>query len=155
MILRTFRLHSMLFHTLPNHFPTGFFNYFNTRLSISPRNHSGDGLGMFRLSKYGTRTYIHLWAFYYGLPTPLRIYTFVMILNLFYFCFIYSILYILHTLIFKNTSSHFAHTVQNRSEKLSKFARTLTSSQQVVLRLDLTRSDSLSFALASCTLAFA
>ena len=39
-----------------------FFNYFNTRLSISPHNHSGDGLGMFWLSKYGVRTYIHLWA---------------------------------------------------------------------------------------------
>src|ERR1700676_1485463 len=35
-------------------------------------------------------------------------YTLVIILNLFYFRFIYSILYILHTLIFRNTSSHFA-----------------------------------------------
>src|SRR5882762_4084262 len=52
-----------------------------------------------------TYTFRHV---YYGLPTPLRIYTLVMILNLFYFHFIYSILYILHRLIFKNTSSHFA-----------------------------------------------
>ena len=99
----------------------------------------------------------HIFTFghvYYGLPTPLRIYIFVMILNLFYFRFIYSILYILHTLIFKNKFT-LRHTVQNRSEILSKFARTLASSQQVVLRLDSTRSDSLSFALASCTLAFA
>ena len=53
------------------------------------------------------RTYIfgHV---YYGLPPPLRIYTLVIILNLFYFRFIYSILYILHPLIIKNTSSHFA-----------------------------------------------
>jgi|SRR5882762_1498556 len=100
----------------------------------------------------------HIYTFghvYYGLPMPLRIYTFVMILNLFYFRFIYSILYILHTLIFKKKHKFtLRHTVQNRSEKLSKFARTLASSQQVVLRLDSTRSDSLSFALASCTLAF-
>ena len=92
---------------------------------------------------------------YYGPPTPLRIYTLVIILNLFYFRFIFSILYILHTLIFKNTSFILRLTVQNRSEILSKFARTLASSQQAVLRLDSTRSDSLSFALASCTLAFA
>jgi len=52
-----------------------------------------------------TYTFRHV---YYGLPTPLHIYTLVIILNLFYFCFIYSILYILHTLIFKNTSLHFA-----------------------------------------------
>jgi hypothetical protein len=51
-----------------------------------------------------TYTFGHVYS---GLPTPLRIYTLVIILNLFYFCFIYSILYILHTLTFKNTSSHF------------------------------------------------
>src|SRR5882762_1008134 len=52
-----------------------------------------------------TYTFGHV---YYGLLTPLHIYTLVIILNLFYFRFIYSILYILHTLIFKNKSSHFA-----------------------------------------------
>ena len=52
-----------------------------------------------------TYTFGHV---YYGPLTPLCISTLVIILNLFYFCFIYSILYILHTLIFKNTSSHFA-----------------------------------------------
>jgi len=52
-----------------------------------------------------TYTFGHV---YYGLPTPLHIYTLVIILNLFYFRFIYSILYILHTLIFKNKSLHFA-----------------------------------------------
>jgi len=45
---------------------------------------------------------------YYSSPMPLCIYTLVIILNLFYFCFIYSILYIFHTVIFRNTSSHFA-----------------------------------------------
>src|SRR5882762_6367659 len=45
---------------------------------------------------------------YYSPLMSLCIYTLVIILNLFYFHFIYSILYILHTLIFKNTSSHFA-----------------------------------------------
>src|SRR5882762_7587306 len=44
----------------------------------------------------------------YSPPMPLCIYTLVIILNLFYFRFIYSILYISHTLIFRNTSSHFA-----------------------------------------------
>jgi len=73
-----------------------------------------------------TYTFGHV---YYGLPTPLRIYTLVIILNLFYFCIIYSILYILHTLIFKNTSFTLRLTVQNRSEILSKFAWTLASSQ--------------------------
>jgi len=45
---------------------------------------------------------------HYSSPMHLRIYTLVIILNLFYFHFIYSILYILHTLIFRNKSSHFA-----------------------------------------------
>src|SRR5882762_4966029 len=51
-----------------------------------------------------TYTFRHV---YYGPPTPLHVYTLVIILNFFYFRVIYSILYILHTLIFKKTSSHF------------------------------------------------
>ena len=54
-----------------------------------------------------THTYT-LGHVYYSPLMSLCIYTLVIILNLFYFHFIYSILYILHTLIFKNTSSHFA-----------------------------------------------
>src|SRR5882762_6575239 len=61
MILPTFRLHSMLFHKFRT-ISDRLFNYFNTSLLISHRNHSGDGLGMSRLSKYGVRTYIHLRA---------------------------------------------------------------------------------------------
>src|SRR5882762_7220412 len=80
-----------------------------------------------------TYTFGHV---YYGLPTPLHIYTLVIILNLFYFCFIYSILYILHTLIFKN----------------NKFARTLTSSQLscfTLIRIARTRSCSHSLRIHS------
>src|SRR5882762_5819153 len=96
-----------------------------------------------------TYTFRHV---YYGLPMPLRIYTLVIILNLFYFHFIYSILYILHTLIFKNTSFTLRLTVQNRSEILSKFAQTLASSQPscfALIRLAWTRSCSHSLRIHS------
>jgi len=84
------------------------FNYFNTLLSVSPLNHSVDRLGMFRLSKYGVHTYIHLQAcLLWPSDAPPCLYP-CDYSSFFYFHFIYSILYILHTLIFRNTSSHFA-----------------------------------------------
>jgi len=81
---------------------------------------------MFRLSKYGVCAYIHLWAcLLQSSDAPPHLYP----CNLFYFCFIYSILYILHTLIFKNNKFTLGLTVQNHSEILSKFAWTLASLQ--------------------------
>src|SRR5882762_9149838 len=93
-----------------------------------------------------TYTFGHV---YYGLPTLLRIYTLVIILNLFYFRFIYSIYY---TTYFQKYKFTLRLTVQNRSEILSKFARTLASSQQLyfaLIRLARTRSCSHSLCVHS------
>src|SRR5882762_3448961 len=92
------------------------FNYFNTLLSVSSRNHSVNGLGMFRLSKYGVCTYIHLQAcLLRPSDAPLRLYPCDYSL-IFYFHFIYSILYILHTLtseIEVSTSPHSRESIRN------------------------------------------
>ena len=53
-------LHGVLHNSEP--FPTGYSIISNMCLSVPPRNHLGNGLGMFRLSKYGVHTYIHLRA---------------------------------------------------------------------------------------------
>src|ERR1700676_5146113 len=92
------------------------FIYFNTFLSISPRNRSVDGLGMFRLSKYGVRAYIHLpvcllWTC--DAPPPLYPCDYYLY---FYFRFIYSILYILHPLtreIEVHTSPHSTESIRD------------------------------------------
>src|SRR6202790_2032854 len=97
----------------------------------------------------------HIYTFgyvYYGLPTPLRIYTLVMILNLFYFRFIYSILYILHTLIFKNRSSHFAtqYRIAQRYYLSSlKLSPLRNKSYFTLIRLARTRSRSHSLSVHS------
>src|SRR5882762_1420979 len=108
MILRTFRLHSMLFHTLPNHFRPVLQLFQHAFIDITSQP-----LGR-RIRDVPT---FQIWCPHIYTPSGMSITVFRcpsasipfhMILNLFYFRFIYSILYILHTLIFKNTSSHFA-----------------------------------------------
>ena len=90
------------------------FNYFNTLVSVSPRNHSVDGLGIFRLSKYGVRAYIHLQAcLLWPSDGPPCLYPCDYSL-FFYFHFIYSILYILHTL----TSEIQVHTLPHSTESI-------------------------------------
>jgi len=62
-----------------------------------------------------THTYT-LGHVYYSSLTPLRIYTLVIILYLFYFRFIYSILYILHSLISEiqvHTSPHSTESIRD------------------------------------------
>jgi len=70
-------------------------NYFNTLLSVSPGDHSVNGLGISQLTKYGVCAYIHLWdgAMYHS--DAFCTYTLVIILYPFYFQFIFSILHIL------------------------------------------------------------
>ena len=83
------------------------FNHLNTLLSVLSRNHSVDGLGMFRLFKYGVRAYIHPQAcLLRSSNAPPCLYPCDYSL-FFYFCFIYSILYILHTLTPEIKSFHF------------------------------------------------
>jgi len=92
------------------------FNYFNTLLSVSSRNHLVNGLGMFWLSKYGVHAYIHLRAcLLWPSDAPPHLYPWDYSL-IFYFRFIYSILYILHTLaseIQVSTSPHSRESIRN------------------------------------------
>ena len=65
---------------------------------------------------------------YYGPPTPLRIYNLVIIIYIFTSAlFIAFCIYYTHLL--EKYKFTLRHTVQNRSEILSKFAQTLAPSQ--------------------------